>query len=92
MCWVGWTFWIAIQTNLVLYFTLAICAVLMGRKLVPTQERDALELFLGVNPQSARRFYVENMFAALLTLILICVPSFIIIVISSIVHKPVELS
>ena len=83
----GWTFWIAIQTNLILYFTLAICAVLMGRKLVPTQERDALEIFLGVNPQSARRFYAENMFAALFNLILICIPSFIVIVISSIIHK-----
>lgn len=82
----GWTFWLAMSTGLILYFTFSICAILMGRKLVPSQDRDALEIFLGVNPQSARQFYSENLLAAVLNLLAMSLPSFLILTIGSIIN------
>ncbi|MHA2250042.1 MAG: hypothetical protein ACXAD7_06755 [Candidatus Kariarchaeaceae archaeon] len=82
----GWTFWLAMSTGLILYFTFSICAILMGRKLVPSQDRDALEIFLGVNPQPARQFYLENLLAAILNLVAMSIPTFLILTIGSIIN------
>jgi hypothetical protein len=80
----AWTFWVGLQINTYLYFILTITAILIGSRLVPTREKDAMETLLGSNPQSSRRYYLENIVSASVLLFISMIPSFLILALSSI--------
>ncbi len=87
----GWTFWVGFQINSYLYMILAVTSILIGSRIIPTKEHDAIELFLGSNPQSARKYYLENIFASIIVLVIALIPSFILLSILSIYHNSADI-
>jgi hypothetical protein len=87
----AWTFWVGLMMNTYLYLIIAIVAILIGSKIIPSKEQDGLELLLGSNPRSARNYYLENMFSNSLLLFVSLVPSFILLVLSSLFHDAADI-
>jgi hypothetical protein len=83
----AWTFWVGLLMNTYLYLIIAIVAVLVGSKIIPTKEQDGLELLLGSNPRSARNYYLENMLSSSILLFVSLIPSFILLVLTSLLHE-----
>lgn len=75
----GWVLWVTFLLNLFVFYILAITGVMIGSKVVPTVEEDAVEYFLGSNSISARKYYAENLLAGFLTQIGILIPLYLII-------------
>jgi len=74
----AWLFWVSLMTSAYLYIVSAIIAVRIGSKLFPTESSSALEL-IASSPEKSRRFYLENILAAVIALILVLLPSFLIL-------------
>lgn len=75
----GWILWLLLLVGLILFYVLAISGINIGSKIVPSVENDAVEVFMGSNPITPRRFYFENYLAAILIQIMIITPSFVLI-------------
>lgn len=82
----GWGLWISISASMYLYFTLATASILIGAKIIPTRNREGVELFLGSSSLSARKYYVENLIAGIGLIVAIALPSYLIVAIFSIIH------
>ncbi|MCY3414241.1 MAG: hypothetical protein INQ03_21530 [Candidatus Heimdallarchaeota archaeon] len=78
----GWLFWVSLMAGAYLYFVSVIAGIRIGTKLFPSNEKSALEL-IASSPKRARTFYLENILAAVVAIILILLPSFIILAIYS---------
>ena len=74
----GWILWVSFVFSLCLYFFLAISGINIGVKIVPTVESDCIEMVNSNSSYSARKLYMWNYFAAILSLSLIIIPIFII--------------
>ena len=76
----GWTFWLSILVTLLSY-PIAILAILLGSKIIPTKDSHSVELFMSNNAISHRRFYLENL-STTVVILLISVSTYSLILIT----------
>ena len=65
----GWVFWLSILFT-ILFYAIAVAAILLGSKIIPTKDSHSVELFMGNHSISHRRFYLENLVTTITILIL----------------------
>ena len=78
----GFLFWITLQISVYIYYILVVTAIRIGARIIPTTKEDGVELTVGANSLSSRRFFGENLISAILVLALAIIPSYFMLMIS----------
>ncbi len=82
----AWLFWVTLQANTYLYIVPVIAGILIGTRVIPTRDKDGMELLLSTSTGSLRKFYLENLVSGITAITVILIPSYIVIAAYSIYH------
>ncbi|MCY3414951.1 MAG: hypothetical protein INQ03_25095 [Candidatus Heimdallarchaeota archaeon] len=85
----AWILWLNMQLGPYLFYLLSIVGIKIGARIFPTTEDDGRELLVST-PQQSRLFYLENVLAASLSLIVIAIPAYVLLVIMAISKETTE--
>ncbi len=86
----AWSVWMALMVGVMMYLLIAVTAINIGSRIIPTQDDDGSEFFMGSNPMNPRLFYVENILAGLLVIFVMMLPSYIITLIFTFANDATE--
>jgi hypothetical protein len=70
----GYQFWVSLIFHTYAYYVLAIVSIFIGAKLIPTYYADGMELLIGTTSKTPRRFYIENILAGVMTVLVLMLP------------------
>ncbi|MCY3414497.1 MAG: hypothetical protein INQ03_22810 [Candidatus Heimdallarchaeota archaeon] len=79
----GWGVWASIMVGLFMYLIIAFVSINIGAKVIPTKEEQGTEFFMGSNPMDPRKFYLENVFAGLLIIVGVLLPTYLVVVLQT---------
>lgn len=75
----GWSVWLSIMVGMIAFAIVAITAINMGSRVIPTRDSDGAEYIMGSVPIDSRRYYAENVVSAFFVLVLSMVPGYLVI-------------
>lgn len=75
----AWLYWITLQANTYLYIIPVITSILIGTRVIPTTDKDGMELLLSTSTGSLRKYYLENLLSAITAVTVILIPSYFVI-------------
>jgi ABC-type transport system involved in multi-copper enzyme maturation permease subunit len=80
----GFTLWLMLFAGSYLFIILAVTAVSIGARIIPTTDEDGIELLLGSQPKSSRLILFENWLGSQVALITLMIPTWIIMILFAI--------
>ena len=83
----GWILWIALFFGIFIYYILAFSGIYIGGKIIPTIESDSIDIVLTHSSYSARKLYLWNYLGAIVSLVIIILPLYVIVVIFSLIKS-----
>ncbi len=87
----GWILWVSLLISIVLYVFLSIAGINLGAKIIPTIEKDSLEMIFSNSSNSARSLYVKNFLGAVVSLFVMTLPIFTVIALFSLIYPSMSL-
>jgi len=75
----GWSIWLSIMLGLIGYMIIAITAINMGSRVIPTRDKDGAEYMMGSTDIDPRRYYIENIVSSTGVLFLSMIPGYLVI-------------
>jgi hypothetical protein len=83
----GWVFWLSIIFGFFFYFIFALAGINLGAKIIPTVENDGIDVVLTHTPHNARKIFRWNYLTALVSIIILILPTVLLISIFSVIYS-----
>jgi len=79
----GWSIWLSIMLGLIGYMIIAITAINMGSRVIPTRDKVGAEYMMGSTDIDPRKYYIENIVSSTGVLFLSMIPGYIVILVET---------